>query len=931
MSIHPSRPNESSPADSSEPGRNVIEALLRAIETSTQDAVVVMDHEGKITFWNDAAERMFGHSREEALGQSLHTFMVHAHYHDDFHAGFAEYQRSGEGAAVGYIIETEGLHKEGKEIPVELSVTPVKTEEGWQAVGIMRDVSGRSELDEELREAKEYAEQMNNQLEAAIEHANRLAVEAHVADQAKSEFLANMSHEIRTPMNGVIGMASLLRDTKLDDEQQEYVETIRGSAEALLRIINDILDFSKIEAGKLELETIDFDLVRVVEESSTILASKAQEKGLEFICFIDPAIHSHLRGDPGRLRQVLINLAGNSIKFTQKGEISVKLELEESDGESVKIRFTISDTGIGIPKDRRSTLFDSFSQVDASITRKYGGTGLGLAICKSLSEMMQGEIGVESELGKGSTFWFTAVFEVQPGGRTTALLMPEGVRGQRVLVVDDNDTVQAMMRAYTTAFGLRLDAVSTGDAAQTSLREASRAGDPYKLVFIDGALTSTDVFELARTIKTNPLIEGLGLIMVNDLGDRKDRTLLRERGFLGALSKPVKRAELRNWLLSLHDKEGGGDDESARRFVARDTLMGRYRKKERLLVAEDNIVNQKVAIKILEKLGHRADILGNGREAVEALEKHQYPLVLMDIQMPEMDGFAATGAIRAKEKLLGYRPVIVAMTAHAMDGDRQQCLDGGMDDYVSKPVRKDELEKVLDRWLTVQETGAVSLPADTAPGTVDEAWVGNSRELDLSAAAEDMCLDLEEYAELLSGFIEDAATRLVALADGLRDDDREIIENQAHAIKGSALNLRLNSMGETAAELEKAAKAGEDLSEYQTNGLEEALEQAKAALQRYEEANAPHADAIPPPPMAASNPVDLDEAGPLIQKLLKVVKRRNLTRALSFSEELIDLCGKRGWTELAQVAQEVKKRARQANLSALREMARDLSRFLEDE
>ncbi len=934
MSIHPKSPGRNEPADSSRAGPDIVRTVLRAIETSTQDALVVMDQRGRSPYWNEAAERMFGHSWDEAVGQKLHDFMVHAHYHDEFQAGFEEYQHTGEGPAVGYLIETEGLHKDGQEIPVELSVTPVETSEGWHSVGVMREISGRRELDEELREAKEYAEQMNNQLEAAIEHANRLAVEAHVADQAKSEFLANMSHEIRTPMNGVIGMASLLLDTELDDEQREYVETIRGSAEALLRIINDILDFSKIEAGKLELENIDFDLIRTVEESSTILASKAQEKGLELICHVSPEIRGSLRGDPGRLRQVLLNLAGNSIKFTQEGEIAIKLELEEQKSDRVKIRFSVSDTGIGIPKDRRSVLFESFSQVDSSITRKYGGTGLGLAICKRLAEMMGGEIGVESELGVGSTFWFTAVIDTQPGARTTDLVVPESIRKARILVIDDRESFREMMRAYLSAFGLRVETASTGEAALSMLREASRAQDAYKLAFIDATLTGADIVELARAINSNPLIENVGLILVTDLGDRRDRALLRERGYLGQLTKPVKQNELRNWLLQLQDAKEGPDAKGGHHFVARDTLMGRHRKKHRLLVAEDNIVNQKVAIKILEKLGHQADIVNNGREAVEALEKHRYPLVLMDIQMPEMDGLAATDAIRAKEKELEYRPVIVAMTAHAKDGDRQRCLEAGMDDYVSKPVRKQELEKVLDRWLTPRESLAGPSLVDAVAEQVESdaaQWSGESKDVDLASAAEDMCLEPDEYAELLAGFVEDAAKRLVELSEGLGNGDRVVVESQAHAVKGSALNLRLGSMGEKAAELERAAKAGDDLSSFEMAGLERDLEAAKAALSRWEETQAPRADAIPPPPMTCSEPVDLEEAGPLIQKLLKVVKRRNLTRALSFSEELIALCDERSWNELGQVAYEIRKRARQANLSALREMAKDLSRFLEED
>ena len=907
--------------------QSVRDLLALAIDSAAQDAVAVIDHQGKVTFWNGAAERMFGYSRSEALGRDLHDLIVAEGYHADFRSGFEQFQETGEGSAVGYIIETEGIHKDGREVPLELSVTPVPCGTCWNAVGVMRDTSQRRDVDEELRQAKELAESMNDQLESAIEHANRLAVQAHVADQAKSEFLANMSHEIRTPMNGVIGMVTLLLDTDLDADQREYVETIRSSAEALLRIINDILDFSKIEAGKLELERIDFELDRVVEEASTILATKSQEKGLDLVCFVDPTMRSHVRGDPGRVRQILLNLAGNSIKFTEKGEIAITVRLEEETEDRIKARFSVSDTGIGIPPDRMGILFESFSQVDASITRRYGGTGLGLAICKRLAELMGGEIGVESTLGKGSTFWFTAVFEKQPGARTTRCLLSPDHRGQRVLVVESNATVRETLRTYLTALGFEVEVITDGEAALAALRESSRMGAPFRFVLIDGGLPAPGATELAYAITSNPLIANLSLVLVTRLTNRLERSVFRERGFAAQITKPVRRSDLYECLLALLGQRPQDEEEGARRFVARDTLLGRSKAGFRLLVAEDNVVNQKVALKILEKLGYTADVVGDGGEAVEAVARRRYDLIFMDVQMPVLGGFEATAQIRARQESLGYRPVVIAMTAHALQGDKQRCIDAGMDDYIPKPVRKEALEAALQRWLSdAPGDTAPEAPGPEAPPAEANAGVG-SVVLDLGTLAGEIGFEPPEYAELLDGFVEDAEKRLASLRAGVEQGERTVVEREAHALKGASFNLALKPMGEAAARLEKAASGGEPLPAEKLEELAAGLGAARGALDRWSAMQVPRADAIPPPIAPEGAPVDLDEIAPLMETLLKAVKRRNLTAALTSSEALITLARERGWIDLSEVAEEVRRRARQANLSALREMATELERF----
>jgi PAS domain S-box-containing protein len=652
--------------------------MLRALIDNVPDFMYVKDADCRFLLANLAVARQMGAKNpEELLGKSDLDF-----YPPELAAAFYKDEqaviRSGQ-AVVNR--EEKGVDSQGNESEIMTTQVPLRDKNGriTGLVGIGHDITHLKKVQAEMKVAREAAE---------------------AASRAKSEFLANMSHEIRTPLNGVMGMTDLALETALTPEQREYLETVKMSGDTLLTVINDILDFSKIEAGKIDLEAIDFDLRESLESTLKTLALRADEKGLELLCEVAPEVPEIVRGDSSRLRQIVMNLVGNAIKFTGSGEIAVKVQVEGRAGLDWLCHFTVADTGIGIPGDKRKSIFEPFSQADSSTTRKYGGTGLGLTISTRLVHMMSGKIWVESEVGRGSQFHFTAQLgaadakEIKVG----TIAPPELLQGVKVLVVDDNRTNRRILEGMLMRWQMKPTLVEGGKEALAQLSAAREAGDPYGLILTDMHMPDMDGFTLVEQIRKRPEVSTATIMMLTSAGHRGDAARCQELGVSAYLLKPIRQSELREAVARVL---GAREQEGAIPLVTRFSLQDAREPDAFLsvLIAEDNLVNQRLAVRLLEKRGHQVAVAATGIEALKALEKEKFDLVLMDVQMPEMDGLEATVAIRQKEKGSGLHQAIVALTAHAMKGDREKCLAAGMDGYLTKPIRPQELDHLLANYV----------------------------------------------------------------------------------------------------------------------------------------------------------------------------------------------------------------------------------------
>jgi len=646
------------------------EANTRSILGAATDAFVSMDAFGTIRAWNAQACSIFGWTEAEAVGRRLSNTIIPPHLRAQHERGLAHFLDTEEGPVLNQRIEITAMHRRGHEFPVELAIWPVRSRDGWSFNAFVNDITERKRTEADLAMARDHAVETS---------------------RLKSEFLANMSHEIRTPMNGVLGMTSMLLETDLMVDQRGFAETVLASGEALLGIINDILDFSKMDAGRLDLESIDFDLRALIEDVAALLGPTAHSKGIELACSLPVEMPNTVQGDPGRLRQILTNLVGNALKFTPSGEVVLEMTMTTGEDGTALWCFQVKDTGIGISATDQAAVFDSFSQADAGTTRRYGGTGLGLAISRQLVRLMGGQIGVKSEVGVGSTFWFTLGLQVVETGPPPAPVT--SLAGLHALIVDENATCRAILTRHLQAWGMRSEGIAGAAQAKEAMAASAAAGDPFDVALVGLKAQDGDGTALARSIGADPTTPAVGMVLLASSGQRADADEAREAGILCYLTKPVRQSQLHDCLAAVAAPSPTADATAPPTRPRPPTagLSGH------ILLAEDNPVNQQVGKAMLENLGFRVDVVADGAEAVRSATMTPYRAILMDCQMPVLDGYQAARQIR-RLQAGSHRTPIVAVTASAMQSDQDRCLAAGMDDYLAKPLRLKALAEVLARW-----------------------------------------------------------------------------------------------------------------------------------------------------------------------------------------------------------------------------------------
>jgi len=764
-------------------------ALQQAILDNADRCIISTSPEGIIQVFNRAAQRMLGYTADEMVGKQTPEIILEpeeiAIHAKDLSQEIGRAIKPGFESLVakpnlGIAEEREWTYvrKDRSHFPALVSVTSCRDSQGKITgyLGIANDITEQKRVEEELRQAKRAAE---------------------VANKAKSEFLANMSHEIRTPMNGIIGMTELALTAPLSSEQKEYLEAIKESGDALMTVINDILDFSKVEAGMLNLDNIDFNLPKRLGSVMRALSARAHEKGVLLIYQLDPAVPAWVGGDPDRLRQIIMNLVGNAIKFTERGEVTVRLTMQEvlgEDKEKCLLHFAVSDTGIGIPLEKQRIIFDAFSQADSSTTRRFGGTGLGLTISSRLVDLMGGQLWVESEVGHGSTFHFTARFNVVDArAHESDASQIAALENLKVLVVDDNTINRLLLHDMLTMWKLSPSLTASGAEALAVAKAAASRGEPFPLIIVDYFMPEMDGFSLVEQIQSDPALSGASVMMLTSVSDHRLAERSKQLGIAAYLSKPLNQSTLLDALIDILSAKStdGRARQQATQAVGSGTSSNRSSQPLRplhILLAEDNPINQRVAQRMLRMSGYQVTVAENGKLALAMLEQRSFDAVLMDVQMPEMDGFETTAALRKKEQQTGRHLPIIAMTAHALKGDRERCLAAGMDNYIAKPMTSEELQAVL-------ATISLLAPAEEV--------------FNLAAALKGVNGNLKFLCEIASMLDEDAPRLVAAIHDAVDGQDAAKLERAAHRLKGSLLPFVAPSATKAAQALETMGHAKE--------------------------------------------------------------------------------------------------------------------------